>query len=278
MVRILDDTNTLDGNGDVQTGNFAHKEVAIVAEVPDATHLKLSHPLKHTYDLAQTARVERLEALKDVELRNFRISFAAQQADGQHAIEVRYAHNVVITNAHIIGGGDGGVSWSGHAIRFTDSLDCHAIGGAIANPSDTDAGRGYGVSFYGATNCTVKGLAVTGCRHSVLWFNGAAGCEAHGCVSTDARISDYDWHGADCGRNKTVSCTAQGGTRRTPDSDHERTAWKWGNPSHRPGITRTRRSTASSWITTGPRSRSSRTARTTFGRASSVVRASGSRW
>lgn len=234
IVQILDNVHTLDDGGDVQDGNDAHKECAIVAEIPTGTSLKLSHALYHSYVLGEDARVQKLLALQDVELRGLRIGFAAQQATGQHAIEVRYAYNTHLRGVNITGGGDAGHSWSGHAIRFTDSLACSASTGTVANPADVTAGRGYGLSFYGSTLCWVSDMHVTGCRHSVLWFNGASGCEARHCLSTDARISDYDWHGAACSGNRTTGCTAVGGTRGTADSTY-RTAWKWGNPSHRPG-------------------------------------------
>lgn len=234
IVQILDNVHTLDDGGDIQDGNFAHKETAIIAEIPNGTSLKLSAALEHTYVPSEDAHVQKLVALEDCELRNFRIRFKSQGTAGNHAIEVRYAHNTHVVGFSIAGTGDDGPSWSGHAIRFTDSLACSATRGVIANPSDVTAGRGYGVSWYGSTRCWVDSVYVTGCRHSFLWFNGASATEARNCISTDARISDYDWHGADCANNRTSNCTATGGTRSTADSNG-RTAWKWGNPSHRPG-------------------------------------------
>jgi hypothetical protein len=237
VVQVTDDTHTLDGDGTVQDGNFAHKEQAIIAEIPNGTSVKLSHALYHSYDTSQNARIQVLDVLEDVELRDLTIRFAAQMDDGEHAIEVRYAHNTHLKNIHIVGGNDSGYSWDGHAVRFTDSLACSLSTGVISNPSNVAAGRGYGVSFYGSTLCWVQDFAITGCRHSVLWFNGASGCNAINVISTDARISDFDWHGADCVGNRTSSCTAVGGTRTTPDGGGNRSAWKWGNPSHRPGDT-----------------------------------------
>lgn len=233
IVQIIDDTHTLDDGGEVQDGNFAHKECALVAEIPNGTSIKLSHALHHTYD-GPNARVQKLDAIRDVQLRNWRISFTETPADNQHAIEIRYAYNVHAIDMHLIGGGDNGTSWAAHAIRFTDSLACSAVRPVISNPSSVTAARGYGVTFYGATGCWVEGASITGCRHSVLWFNGAANCWAINCISTDARISDYDAHGADCVDGGTRDCVAVGGTRTTPDSNG-RSAWKWGNPSHRPG-------------------------------------------
>lgn len=227
VVQVIDDTMTV-------SDNPMHKEVAVVAEIVSGTAMKLSHALYHSYDLGTDARVQKLLALEDAEIRNLRVTHRAQGTAGVHVIEVRYAYNCRVTGFAIEGGGDDGVSWSGHAIRFTDSLACSATRGTIANPSDVTAGRGYGVSYYGATLCWVDDLHIAGTRHSVLWFAGASGCDARNVISTDARISDYDWHGADCGRNRTTSCTAVGGTRTTGDSSG-RSAWKWGNPAHQAG-------------------------------------------
>src|SRR5690242_11496473 len=234
VVQILDNVHTLDDGGSIQDGNFAHKETAVIAEITNETQMKLSHALNHTYVISEDAHVQKLLALEDCELRNLRIRFKAQGTAGNHAIEIRYARNVHVRNFSIEGTGDGNPSWSGHALRFTDSLACSAAQGVISNPSDVTAGRGYGVSWYGSTECWVDSLHVSGTRHSFLWFNGASSCEARNCISTDARISDYDCHGADCVGNRTSNCTAIGGTRTTGDSNG-RSAWKWGNPSHRPG-------------------------------------------
>lgn len=234
MVQIIDETHTLDDGGAVQDGNFAHKEQALIVEILSGTSMKISHPLYHSYDLAKDARVQKLNAVSDVQLNNWSITFAATPSTTEHCIEVRYAYNTHLNGLNIVGTGDDGASWSGHAVRFTDSLYCSVGHGTISNPSDVTAGRGYGISFYGATLCWADNMAITGCRHSLLWFNGAAGCEGRDILSSDARISDYDWHGAACGGNRTKGCTAVGGTRTTGDSDG-RTAWKWGNPSHRPG-------------------------------------------
>ncbi|GLY32111.1 hypothetical protein [Kineosporia sp. NBRC 101731] len=233
-LQILDDVHTLDDDGTPRTGNFAHKETNVIVEIVDGTTLKLAAPLQHNYVPGEAGRVQKLDVLRDVQVRGLRLKAKAQMVDGSHAIEVRYALNTHIIDTHIEGTGEGGVSWSGHAIRLTDSLFCSAQRGRIANPSLVVAGRGYGVSFYGSTSCWVQDFAISGCRHSVLWFNGSAVCEARGVISTDARISDFDWHGADEQRNRTIGCTARGGTRRTEDSSN-RSAWKWGNPSQRPG-------------------------------------------
>jgi hypothetical protein len=224
MVQVIDDTQTV-------SDNPARKEVALVAEITSGTAMKLSHALYHSYSLGADARVQKFLPLEDCEIRNLRATWDAQGADGTHAIEVRYAHNVHVKDFAIEGGGDDGVSWSGHAVRFTDSLSCSATRGIISNPSDVTAGRGYGISYYGSTLCWVDNLTITGTRHSVLWFAAASGCEARNVVSTDCRISDYDWHGAGCNGNRTTSCTAVGGTRNTVDSS-TRSAWKYGNPAH----------------------------------------------
>jgi hypothetical protein len=234
VVQILDNKHTIDGDDSIRDGNYAHKETNIIVEIIDATHLKLTAPVVHPYDPAGDGRVQRLDALRNSQVKGLRLRFREQMADGQHAVEVRYAVNTHVVDTDIRGTGDGGVSWSGHGIRFTDSLYCSAQRGNIANPALVTAGRGYGVSFYGSTSCWVQDFAITGCRHSVLWFNGSSMCEARNVISSDARISDFDWHGAEESFNRTVGCTAQGGTRSTADSDG-RAAWKFGNPSQTNG-------------------------------------------
>jgi hypothetical protein len=235
FVQVIDDVHTLDDDGplDVQATNFSHKEQAHVVEIPDGTHLKLSHPLFHTYDVSQRARVQVLNGPTGSTIRNASVTFSGVPADTQMAFECRYGYHSGFSNCHVVG--KAGNSWLTQAFRLTDSLACYVDQWTALNPSDVGPGNGYGATFYGSTLCWIRGGYASGCRHSVLGFNGAAGNTAIGNHSVDARISDIDFHGADCVDNLAIANTITGGERNTTDST-VRTAIKIGNPSHvRPG-------------------------------------------
>ena len=70
---------------------------------------------------------------------------------------------------------------------------------------------------------------------AVLFFAGAAGNTVSGCVSIDAAVSDYDFHGADCVDNLVSDCTAIGGDSVADDGSTNKAACRIGNSSHADG-------------------------------------------
>lgn len=233
IVQIIDDVHTLDDGLVVQVGNFSHKEQAHIVDIPSSTTIQVSHTLFHDYDPASNGRVAKLRTVNNSEIRNWNVTFTETPADTANAFEVRYAYRTGFDRCVL--NGIPGASWKTQAFRITDSLACYVKRWAANGADDLTPGRGYGATFYGATLSEISDGYASGCRHSVLAFNGAAGNVAYGNISVNARISDFDFHGADCVDNLIYGNTATGGDQHTADSSI-RTAFKIGNPSHvRPG-------------------------------------------
>ncbi len=229
IVQIIDDTPTTDGDLTEQPGNYVHKELTFIVAIPNGTSIQLSHGLYHSYNPARDGRVVRIRCVNNSEVRNFVCRWTSTSTASSHAFELRYGYGSGFRNCRAKG--VPGASWTTQAFRLTDSYaswvkDCRASGA-----DDVTPGRGYGATFYGSTECLIEGGLYESCRHSVLWYNGATACTAIGVKSNDARISDFDWHGADCNYNQAIGCTATGGDQNTGDSSI-RTAFKVGNPSH----------------------------------------------
>jgi len=82
-------------------------------------------------------------------------------------------------------------------IRLSNSHDCHALSGLIDGAAGSGSGEGYGATLYYSTACSVQGLRISGCRHSIL-FQGTTFCSAIGNTSTDDLMSAIDTHGTNC--------------------------------------------------------------------------------
>lgn len=230
-VQVLDDTNTHDSTGAVQTSDFVHREITQVAEIVSSTVLRLTGALHHSYDTTQRARVAKILPVFRSHIRDAVVSWSAMSAVNS-AFEVQYGVGCTIRDCVAAGSSTG--SWLNQAFRQTSSWGCTVQDCTAYGPQDTSSGRGYGATLYGATACTVRGLHAISLRHSVLLFNGAAGNLITGCLSQDCRISDYDMHGADCVDNVITGCIAVGGDSLPTDqpSGVRKAACKAGNPSH----------------------------------------------
>lgn len=231
VVQVLDDVNTVSNTGQPEPTNFKHKEVAEVREVVSATELRLSHALHHSYDLAQGARVAKMLPVQHSTIQDVNATWA-EMSTTHYAIELKYAVACQVQNCQVIGDPVAGKSWRNQGIRLTDSYFSQISDCYVGAPADTAGGKGYGITLYGATNCSVRDCRISSTRHSILFFAGAAGNTVSGCVSVDASVSDYDFHGAECVDNLVSDCTAIGGDSVAGDGSSNKAACRIGNSSH----------------------------------------------
>ncbi|MGW0580485.1 right-handed parallel beta-helix repeat-containing protein [Streptomyces sp. NPDC002920] len=230
-VQVLDDTNTHDSGGSAQASDYTHREITQVAEIVSGTQLRLTGALHHPYSTTARGRVAKLVPVVRSHIRDAVVTWSAASTVN-NAFEIQYGIGCTIRDCVAAGGASG--SWMAQAFRQTNSWGCTVQDCTAYGPQDTSSGRGYGATLYGATACTVRGFHAISLRHSVLFFNGAAGNLVTGCLSQDVRISDFDFHGAECVDNLVTDSIAVGGDSLPDDepSGVRKAACKVGNPSH----------------------------------------------
>ncbi len=231
FVELLDDSLTTDSSGNSEPQNYTHAELAEIRQVVSGTQLRLSHALHHGYDTAKNARVTKLKPVVNSAIEGANITFGAMSTV-LAAIEMRFAVNCRITDCIVTGSPATSISWLNHAFRTGDSYFCTVDNCYARGPADTSAGRGYGATLYRCTYCTIRNSHFSGNRHSVLFYQGAAGNIVSGCVSEDTCISDYDLHGGECVDNLVTGCVAIGGDSIPTDGAVNKSACKAGNPGH----------------------------------------------
>jgi hypothetical protein len=231
-VNVLDNSNTHDSDGTVQTSDFTHREITQVAEIVSGTQIRLTGALHHPYLTGQRARVAKILPVVRSIIEGAFVTWPGGLSAVGNAFEIQYGVNCAIRDCVAAGGTSG--SWLNHAFRQTNSWGCAVEDCTAYGPQDTSSGRGYGATLYGATACTVRGFRGVSLRHTVLFFNGAAGNLVTDCLSQDVRISDFDFHGAECVDNLVTGGVVVGGDSLPTDqpSGVRKAACKAGNPSH----------------------------------------------
>ena len=230
-VQVLDDSHTTDQTGAIETANYKHHEVAEIKQIVSSTQVRLSHALYHTYDLTKNARIAKMNPVKHSTIRDANVTWSTMSTVS-NAFEIRNGVQCQIFNCQIAGDGAKTKSWRNQAFRLTDSYMCETANCYATDPANTDSGKGYGATLYGATHCVVRGCRFSSLRHSVLFFTGAAGNIVTNCVSEDVCISDYDLHGAESVDNLITGCTAIGGDSAATDGAALKSACKVGNTGH----------------------------------------------
>ncbi len=233
-VQVIDDSHTIDPTGADETTNYKHHEIAEIKQIVSSTQLRVSHALYHTYDLAKNARIAKMNPVKHSSIRDASVTWSAMSTVS-NAFEIRSSVQCQLSNCFVAGDGAKTKSWRNHAFRLTDSFLCETVNCYATDPANTDSGKGYGATLYGATECIVRGCRFSSARHSVLFFTGAAGNIVTDCASEDVCISDYDLHGAECVDNLITGCTAIGGDSAATDGSTLKSACKIGNTSHTDG-------------------------------------------
>lgn len=230
-VQALDDSHTHDSTGAAQVTDYTHREITQVAEIVSSTQVRLTGALHHPYVTTARARLAKILPVFRSSIEGAVVTWPAMSTVN-NAFEIQYGVSCAIRDCIAAGGVTG--SWLNQAFRQTNSWGCIVEDCAAYGPQDTSSGRGYGATLYGATACKVRGLHAISLRHSVLFFNGAAGNVISNCLSEDVRISDYDLHGAECVDNLITGCIAVGGDSLPTDqpSGVRKAACKAGNPSH----------------------------------------------
>jgi hypothetical protein len=234
IVQILDDDLNTGSDGTAQSQNYLHREMAEVKQVVDSTHIRLSHALHHTYDLSGHARIVTVLPVVNSHILNASVTFSAMNTINA-AFWVQYGYGSSIENCSVVGNTTLGYSWANQAFRMSDSYHCLVDNCTARDPVNTSAGNGYGTTLYGTTYCVVRNCHMTSCRHSYLFYNGAAGNTVTGCFSEDACTSDYDLHGANCVDNLITGSIAVGGDSIPTDGAANKSACKAGNPNHLAG-------------------------------------------
>ncbi len=234
VVQILDDDLNTASDGSSQSQNYLNREFADIKQIVDSTHIRISHALHHTPNTSNGARVVVTSPIVNSHILNANVTWTTMSTQNA-AFWMEYCVGCSIENCSVTGNTTGGFSWQGQAFRTSNSYHCLVDNCLARDPVDTSAGRGYGATLYGATYCTVRNSHFISNRHSVLFYNGAAGCLVTGCHSEDVCISDYDFHGAHCVDNLVTSCVAIGGDSIPTDGAANKSVCKAGNPNHLAG-------------------------------------------
>jgi hypothetical protein len=228
-VQILDDSVTTSSAGASQPENYARREIAQVRSVIDGTHILFDRALHHSYTTGQNARIAKIAPVIDSHVIGAQVSWNAQ-ATTLAAFEQRFTVDCSFRDCVATGAT---YSWLNQAFRTNDSYGSYVENCQATNPALSSAGQGYGATIYGSSHCKVRNSRFSGCRHSVLFYNGAAGNLVESCTSNNALISDYDLHGANARDNRIAHCLAVGGSSVPDDSATPiKAAFKLGNENH----------------------------------------------
>jgi hypothetical protein len=228
-VQILDDSLNESSSLTSQAQNYLDMEIAQVLSITNSTQMVLTHALHHTYSLTYNARVVGLQPVMNSHIKDAQVTWSATSVV-DNAFEIKFGVNCSVQNSVCSGGT---YSWQNDAFRQTNSYFCFIDNCYAEYPVNTSAGYGYGHTIYGGTYCTIRNSKATACRHSFLHYNGAVGNLVTGCMSVDACLSDFDFHGANTWDNRVTDCIAVGGTTvPTDNSTPQKNACNAGNPNH----------------------------------------------
>lgn len=118
----------------------------------------------------------------------------------------------------------------GHAFRVDSSLNCKITGCYVGASSYVSSGESYGYAIYRCRGNIISNNHASGQRHSVL-FQTANNNILNGFISSDACISDIDFHGLNSRNNLVSNVQCIYGLSVSPDAT-TKTALKIGNTSH----------------------------------------------
>ena len=226
LIYLSDDRREVDINPARVFRNLVNMEILTCVAVED-NDLVFEAPTRRQYLSAFGARATRIAPVRRSHIRLGRMTWAGLQPNRNfHAVQVDYGAQCTVAVGMIDGRG-GRIA---QGIRLSNSHDCHAIGGQIEGAAGSGSGEGYGATLYYSTACSVQGLRISGCRHSIL-FQGTTFCAAIGNTSTDDLITAIDTHGTNCLGTVIAHNVIRGGVRLTADSTRH-TGIRLGNSSH----------------------------------------------
>lgn len=239
-VQVMDDSRTIrSSTGLPERDNFIHREMSVIAEVIDSTHVRLEHALHHPCEVAQLGKVILIRPVRGCTVTGARVRWDAM-SEVQTAFEQRFAVSCRFMDCEVTGTGTGVTgratrSWLGQAFRIADSLYCSTIRCRASRPAVSAGGQGYGFTLYGSNYCSIVDCWGSGLRHTTLMFNSAAGNLIRGCVGENTLLSDWDLHGCGCTDNLITDCISIGGESLASNGDSNRAAVRIGNTAHRDG-------------------------------------------
>lgn len=160
--------------------------------------------LKHAvaYDMAAgtETKVERLNMLDDVALRDLTVTYNLGTPDannfkntkaafnGADAVVMNYTTGAQVSNLKIINA-------ASTALEMRNALEANVNGLTVQGAHNKDAANGYGLHIAGSTNSTYQNLTITDVRHAVLFssWNAEIGNTVHVAMTN----RDINYHGSD---------------------------------------------------------------------------------
>jgi hypothetical protein len=239
-VQVMDDARTIrSSTGLPEKDNFIHREMNTVAEVVDATTLRLERALHHPCEVASLGKVILVRPVRGSKVTGARVRWDAMSTV-QSAFEMRYTVSCRFVDCEVTGAGEGTdgratESWLGQAFRIADSLYGATVRCRASRPAASGGGQGYGFTIYGSNGCRIIDCWGSGLRHTTLLFNSAAGNLITGCVGENTLLSDWDLHGCGCTDNLFTNLVSFGGESLASNGDSNRAAVRVGNTAHRDG-------------------------------------------
>jgi hypothetical protein len=183
--------------------SLIHREIAQVRAIGEGSpgEVRLSRRCSRTYEIAYQARLTVMDPARGASIQGAVVNFtAAAHASAPSAVRMELAVQSTVggcrvPNADVYGS-------KGNLFRAHLCWGCEFVECSAENPKYLGPGEGYGYYITHSTNTHTRACRATGCRHSYIWLC-ATDCDAYDPRSEDARLHDFDWHGAD-----EVGCVA----------------------------------------------------------------------
>jgi hypothetical protein len=239
-VQPMDDSRTTrSSTGLPEKDNFLSRNMNTIAEVVDATTLRLEHALHHPITVAQFGKIILVRPIRGSKVTGARVRWD-EMSEVQSAFEMRYTVSCRFLDCEVTGTGTGTdgratESWLGQAFRIADSLYGATVRCRASRPAASAGGEGYGFTIYGSNQSRIIDCWGSGLRHTTLLFNSAAGCLVTGSVGENTLLSDWDLHGCGCADNLFTQLVSIGGESLASNGDSNRAAIRVGNTAHRDG-------------------------------------------
>lgn len=232
---LTDDKVPADVSSGTTSANPIHEETTRIVAIDDVNKkLKLENCLHHSITTAFNANVTVIDMVKNAQVTRSIVSYAEESAKFvYHAHECDFATSSGFVDCHVRS--DGGIGNKGHGFRLSTGIDNYVNLCSVTDPDFSGPAEGYGFSIYGSTSCKISNCYAAGCRHSFIFFRGAAGNMVEGVISSNTTTSDIDLHGANEVLNLVKDFLIVGGDEIAADNDDNRVAIKLGNEFHLAG-------------------------------------------
>ncbi|MCH2037738.1 MAG: right-handed parallel beta-helix repeat-containing protein [Rickettsiales bacterium] len=237
-VLIQDEQRVKDVYTDTTSNNLMRREIARIIGVSGDV-LILDRNLHHSYDTVNLAHVVLLDHVENSHVKNTHVHFHENSTNrNYHPFEMAYSVGCSVTNCSTNRDFVNDIGWAGQSFRIFLSVDCLVDKCSVNSPLFVDSGEGYGFTLYSCNGCRITNVYASGCRHTILFFAGAAGNTVKNVTSIDCLISDLDLHGANEVDNIIDGAFCISGERQAEDGTTSKTAIKIGNTFHLAGAHR----------------------------------------